>query len=45
MDSTVIASVAIAAAAGSEIIGMMPVRENSWIQLLLKVLQIIGRKK
>jgi len=45
MDPTVIAVVAIVAAAGSEIITLLPMRENSWIQLLVKVLNVIARKK
>jgi len=45
MDPTVIAVVAILAAAGSEIITLLPMRENSWIQLLVKVLNVIARKK
>jgi len=45
MDPTVIAVIAIVAAAGSEIITLLPMRENSWIQLLVKVLNVIARKK
>ena len=45
MDPTVIAVIAIVAAAGSEIITLLPMRENSWIQLLIKVLNVIARKK
>ena len=45
MDPTVIAVVAIVAAAGSEIITLLPMRENSWIQLLVKVLNVIAKKK
>ena len=45
MDPTLIAVIAIVAAAGSEIITLLPMRENSWIQLLVKVLNVIARKK
>ena len=45
MDPTVIAVIAIVAAAGSEIITLLPMRENSWIQLLIKVLNAIAQKK
>ena len=37
--ATTLAIVAIVVAAGSEVIGMLPIRENSWVQLILKVLQ------
>ena len=33
------AIIAVVVAAGSEVIGMLPIRENSWVQLVLKVLQ------
>jgi|DEB0MinimDraft_6_1074348.scaffolds.fasta_scaffold50456_1 hypothetical protein len=45
MDPTTIAVIAILAAAGSEIITLLPMRENSWIQLLIKVLNAIAQKK
>jgi hypothetical protein len=45
MDPTTIAVVAIIAAAGSEIIALLPIRSNSWIQLLTLVLKVIARKK
>ena len=45
MDPTLVAVIAIVAAAGSEIITLLPMRENSWIQLLVKVLNVIARKK
>ena len=45
MDPTLIAVIAVVAAAGSEIITLLPMRENSWIQLLVKVLNVIARKK
>jgi hypothetical protein len=44
MDPTTVAAVAIAIAAGSEIIGLLPIKENTWVQLLLKVLRIVFPK-
>jgi len=44
MDPTTVAAVAIAVAAGSEIIGLLPIKENTWVQLLLKVLRIVFPK-
>jgi hypothetical protein len=45
MDPTTIAVVAIIAAAGSEILTLLPIRSNSWIQLLVMVLKVVARKK
>jgi len=45
MDPTLIAVIAIVAAAGSEIITLLPMRENSWIQLLVKLLNVVAGKK
>jgi hypothetical protein len=45
MDPTTIAVIAILAAAGSEIIALLPIRSNSWIQLLVMVLKVVARKK
>jgi len=45
MDPIVLAAIAIVAAAGSEIITLLPIRENSWVQLLVKVLNVIAKKK
>ena len=45
MDPTTLATVAILAAAGSEILTLLPIRSNSWIQLLVMVLKVIARKK
>jgi hypothetical protein len=45
MDPTTIAVVAIIAAAGSEILTLLPIRSNSWIQLLVMALKVIARKK
>lgn len=45
MDPTTAAVIAIAIAAGSEIIALLPIRENSWVQLALKVLKMIFPKR
>ena len=45
MDPTTAAMLAIVIAAGSEIIALLPIRENSWIQLILKALRIIFPKR
>jgi len=37
--ATTFAVIAVVIAAGSEVIGLLPIRENSWVQLILKVLQ------
>ena len=41
MDPTTLAALAILVAAGSEIIALLPIRENSWVQLLVKVLKLV----
>jgi hypothetical protein len=45
MDPTTAAVVAIVIAAGSEIITLLPIKENSWIQLIVKALKIIFPKR
>ena len=40
-----LAIVAIVVAAGSEVIGMLPIRENSWVQLIMKVLETAFPKR
>jgi hypothetical protein len=45
MDPTTVAVVAILAAAGSEILTLLPIRSNSWVQLLVTFLKVIARKK
>jgi hypothetical protein len=45
MDPTTAAIVAIVIAAGSEIITLLPIKENSWIQLIVKALKIIFPKR
>jgi hypothetical protein len=44
MDPTTAAIVAIVIAAGSEIITLLPIKENSWVQLIVKALKIIFPK-
>jgi len=45
MDPTTVAVVAILAAAGSEILTLLPIRSNSWVQLIVTVLKVVARKK
>jgi len=45
MDPTTLAAIAIVVAAGSEIIALLPIRENSWVQLLIKVLKLVFPKR
>jgi len=45
MDPTTAATIAIVIAAGSEIIALLPIKENSWVQLLVKALKIIFPKR
>ena len=45
MDPTTAAIVAIIIAAGSEIITLLPIKENSWVQLILKALKVIFPKR
>lgn len=45
MDPTTAAVIAIIIAAGSEIIALLPVKENSWVQLLVKALKILFPKR
>ena len=45
MDPTTLATVAILAAAGSEILTLLPIRRNSWVQLVISVLNAVARKK
>jgi hypothetical protein len=45
MDPATLAAVSIAIAAGSEIIGLLPIKENSWVQLILKVLRVVFPKR
>ena len=45
MDPTTAAVIAIIIAAGSEIISLLPIKENSWIQLLMKALKVLFPKR
>ncbi len=45
MDPTTAAVVAIIIAAGSEIISLLPIKENGWIQLLVKALKVLFPKR
>jgi hypothetical protein len=45
MDPTTAAVVAIVIAAGSEIISLLPIKENGWIQLLVKALKVVFPKR
>jgi hypothetical protein len=45
MDSTHLAVFAIVIAAGSEIIALLPIRSNGWVQLLLTGLRNAFPKK
>jgi hypothetical protein len=45
MDPTTAAVIAIIIAAGSEIIAILPIKENGWIQLILKALKVVFPKR
>lgn len=45
MDPTTLAAIAIVVAAGSEIIALMPIRSNSWVQLFIRVLKMVFPKR
>jgi hypothetical protein len=45
MDPTTAAAIAIIVAAGSEIITLLPIKENSWVQLILKALKVVFPKR
>jgi len=45
MNPTTVALIAIIYGAGSEIIGLLPIKENTWVQLILKVLKVLLPKK
>jgi hypothetical protein len=45
MDPTTAAVIAIIIAAGSEIITLLPIKENSWVQLILKALKVVSPKR
>ena len=45
MDPTTIAAIAIIVAAGSEIIALLPIRENGWVQVIVKALKVVFPKR
>jgi len=45
MDPTTAAVIAIIIAAGSEIIALLPIKENGWVQLILKALKVVFPKR
>lgn len=45
MDANTLAIIAIIVAAGSEIIALLPVQSNSWVQLLMNALRSIFPKR
>ena len=45
MDPTTVAVIAIVYAAGSEIIGLLPIKENTWVQLVLRILKVLLPKR
>ena len=45
MEPSTLAIIAILVAAGSEIIALLPIRSNSWIQLGLKALRVLFPKR
>ena len=45
MDPTTAAVIAILVAAGSEVITLLPINENSWVQLIIKALKVVFPKR
>lgn len=45
MDPTTTAVIAILVMAGSEIIALLPIKENSWVQLIIKALKVVFPKR
>jgi hypothetical protein len=45
MDPTTAAVIAILVAAGSEVITLLPIKENSWVQLIMKALKVVFPKR
>jgi len=45
MDPTTIAAIAIIVAAGSEIIALLLIKENAWVQLIVKALKVVFPKR
>jgi hypothetical protein len=44
MDPTTVAVIAVLVAAGSEIIALLPIKENAWVQLIMKALKVVFPK-
>jgi len=45
MDPTTLAVIAIVVAAGSEVIALLPIKENGWVQLIMKALKVVFPKR
>ena len=45
MDPTTVAAIAIIVAAGSEIIALLPTREDGWVQVIVKALKVVFPKR
>jgi len=45
MDPTTAAVIAIVIAAGSEIIALLPIKENGWLQVIMKALKVVFPKR
>lgn len=45
MDPTALAVIAIIVAAGSEVIALLPIKENGWVQLIIKALKVVFPKR
>jgi hypothetical protein len=45
MDPTTVAVIAIIVAAGSEVIALLPIKENGWVQLIMKALKAVFPKR
>jgi hypothetical protein len=45
MDPATIATIATVVAIGSEIIGLLPIKSNTWVQLILNALKTLFPKK
>ena len=45
MEPSTLAIIAIIVAAGSETIALLPIRSNSWVQLILKALKVLFPKR
>jgi hypothetical protein len=45
MSPETLAIIAIIVGAGSEIITLLPIKENSWVQLVVKALKVVFPKK